>query len=910
MADRLPFLTAVGSAACALSLFATGAAHAAAQTADVAADSDFVWIEGEDADRREVTPHGWYNGVRQDVLSENAWLSHFDENREGHAAWDFSVATTDDYTFWLRANPVAARLSWKLDDADWQAVDFDGDLRGRINIAADNKPDLRFIAWVRVGTVRLTAGQHTLAVRMHSGPQNHGGIDCFVLSRVPFVPSGTARPTSGSSPAAPDEWFPVIMDHDPLSEDSVIDVSHLVEAPAGEYGFLQRDGADLRFERAAAASKFWGVNAHPLGDSPEQMQRAARWLRKHGINLVRQHTVIDTVGLLDRNGRFDAERLDRYDRWFAALRAEGIYTTWSVVYPHHGAFLRPHEVPEALFAELDADDASRDGARQPIVVNDYINLDRRIQDAAWQYFDTLLNHVNPWTGLAYRDDPALAIVEIQNESNVFFFTLNSLLDDDRVPGLSRKMRQRFFEFAQAKYGTEAAARRAWGSLQPADDWAAGELALMGAHHWGSDGPQYEYAGRTRRCGDYIAFLTGIQRDYYERTVRRLRETGFRGVTVATAWKSGGPAASLANLYCDTAADAIDRHNYFGGGAGGHGIAEGRISQDTHLSQPGHGLLAMGLFQVHDRPFVSSEWSQMPPNPWKAEAAPLLACYGLGLQGWDASCHFSLGNDRLGDGWPDQGKYATHTPHYLGQFPALAFAVHNRHIREGDVVALRAVSEAGVFAGRDVLGQALSGGGFDEKELVGDLQTPPWALACGRVTIDFRGDSTSHTSLGECHNAGAKQITSHTGQLVWDYGNRVVEVRTPKTQAVIGFAGGTTVDLPSVRAAIRTPFVSLVFTPLDNHDLHASRLILITAMARDRQTGSEFSEDGAQLLRRGSPPLLMEPVQATIRLAGDRPVEVRPLHFDGTPRDATLPLQSSGSFTIDGTARTYYYLVRR
>src|SRR5439155_19919253 len=62
-----------------------------------------------------------------------------------------------------------------------------------------------------------------------------------------------------------------------------------------------------------------------------------------------------------------------------------------------------------------------------------------------------------------------------------------------------------------------------------------------------------------------------------------------------------------------------------------------------------GLLATGLYQVEGRPFSLSEWSQMPPNQWKAEAAPLIAFYGMGLQGWDAAYHFLSSQERLGDG---------------------------------------------------------------------------------------------------------------------------------------------------------------------------------------------------------------------------------------------------------------------
>ncbi|WP_425398927.1 hypothetical protein [Aeoliella sp.] len=884
--------------------------------------ADYVWIEGEDATRQQVSPHGWYNSVKKDALSGGEWLSHFDEGREGTAEFDFQVEQAGEYTFWLRANPVKAKLSFRLNDQPQQEVDFRGDLRGQINIATDDKPDLRFIGWVKVGKLDLSQGAHTLTFRMHSGPQHHGGIDCLVLARGTFVPSGTTKPLEDSGPAKPDEWFPVIMDIDPLSPKSVIDVSHLIDTPAGKHGFLKRSHDTLRFERASEPTKFWGVGSPPHGNTPEEMQQAARWFRKHGINMVRQHTMIGAVGLLNERGEFDRARLDRYDRWFAALKEQGIYSTWSVVYPHHGAFLRPQDLDADLFAELDAEDNSRDGRRQPIVSNDYINLDRRIQDAAWKYFDKLLNHVNPYTGLAYKDDPALAVLEVQNESNVFFFTLNSLLDPQRAPRLSQEMRKRFYEFAKQKYGSQRKAEKAWGRAMPGDDWRRGELALMGAHHWGSDGPQYEYAGQERRCSDYIEFLTSVQREYFQRRIQQMRDAGFQGVTVTTAWKSGGPAASLANLYCDTAGDSIDRHNYFGGGDGGHRITVGKVNTDTHLDQPGRGLLAVGMFQVEDRPFSYSEWSHMPPNPWKAEAAPLVAFYGMGLQGWDASYHFNMGDRRIGDGWPAQSKYMSNTPHYMAQFPALAFAVHNGHVEESVSIAHRSVDLEDLYTGRDLLGQSLSGGGHDNKQLVGRGNTPPETLAAGRVTIAFYDKSIgvgplnlpnriSHSGEWKMlHDEESKTIRSSTGQLSWRYGDRVVEVRSPKTQGVIGFAKDEVIRLPDVAVRTTTPFVSLLFTPLDDQPLRQSKHILVTAMARDKQTGSEFNEDWSQLLTEGRPPLLMEPVQAMIRLAGEAPRSVTPLDLYGVPKEESLTVGENGTFQIDGTHRTYYYEVVR
>ena len=214
------------------------------------------------------------------------------------------------------------------------------------------------------------------------------------------------------------------------------------------------------------------------------------------------------------------------------------------------------------------------------------------------------------------------------------------------------------------------------------------MYLYAAWEMEGDGPRTNKTDERARMGDFIRFLAEMQRRTYETYRQRLRELGYKAVTVSTAWRAGGPAAEAANLWTDDAMDAIDRHNYCGGGAGGHGITTGAVNNGTHMDKPGRGLLSSGLWQVEDKPFLMTEWTQKPPNQWKAEIAPLMAFYGMGLQGWDALYHFAGSRSHMGDGWPGMSSYVTETPHYIGQFPALAFAIYNGHFDEGPVVAAR------------------------------------------------------------------------------------------------------------------------------------------------------------------------------------------------------------------------------
>jgi hypothetical protein len=843
---------------------------------------EYVWIEGEKPAKHTFIKHNWYDKVRKDVLSGGDWLSHYHKEKSGQASYQFEIRKGGEYTVWLRCNWFRVQMDWRTGRDMWKPIDFSG---ARDKLMISPKPDHRFIGWVKLGKMALAPGKHSVDFRIYSDLANHGGIDAICLVDFPFVPSGVRKPEE-PGPAKPSDWFPVVVDDDPFSKESVIDMSGLLPKPAGRYGFLKRNADGLKFENAEGAARFWGcgANVDPRMSRERQSSRA-RYLAKHGVNMVRQHSVFGFLGPL-KNGRFDARKLDDLDWWFAELKKNGIYSTWSVFYPL--VIDAKSGYPPELFAELEKGKTSG-----------FVNMSRRLQDLQLVYVRKLLEHKNPHTGLAYRDDPALAVLEVHNEDCIFWHFPLNLLASGKKPAHAKVLRKAFCAWAKRRYATDAELQKAWGTKESLAD---GELKIYGA--WQMKGEK-----RDRRMGDFIRFLTEMQRGYYARREGEYRSIGFKGVTVTTAWRAGGPAADPANLYCDTAMDMIDRHNYFGGGTGGHGIAKGEVRNGTHLARPGSGILSSGLYQVEDRPFCMTEWTQSPPNQWKAEIAPLVAFYGMGLQGWDASYHFLNTHARLGDGWPGNRSYATDTPHYIGQFPALAFAVHKGHVKQAPIAAARRLKPDQLFTGLDPLKQDFTGGDWDHKLLKKTLETPVEVLAIGRVTVSFDGGKSARTDWAKHWDREKGTVRSATGELVWDSKKRVVTLRGPKTEAVIGFAGGGKFDLPGAQLEVKTGFVSIILTPLDDLALAESRQILVTAMARDRQEGATYSQDGKQLTRLGGPPLLMEPVEARITLKGKPPAEINVLDFFGVPTGRKVK-PAGASFKIDGTHRTYYYEVKR
>ncbi|RYD81990.1 MAG: hypothetical protein EOP84_10150 [Verrucomicrobiaceae bacterium] len=426
-------------------------------------------------------------------------------------------------------------------------------------------------------------------------------------------------------------------------------MSGLIPAPAGQFGFLKASGKDLKFEKAKAPAKFWGVGANiePNHYSREQLTQRAKYLRKFGVNIVRQHAVFDE---LSTDGKIDPKKLDQYDWWFAELKKHGIYSDWSVFY--HFTIGPEDGYPAELYAELEGKPERKD-------TYGFITLSPKLWEIRNRTLTALLQHKNPYTGLRYVDDPALAVVEMQNEDSVFFWNpLGWIAEGKKAPQHSKMLRERWAAWVRSTYKTDEALKASWGTLREGDSVTAKELHIMGPWELPGDGPRGRFPGQTKRAGDYIQFLAEMQRGFYEQCQAVIRNAGYKGVTVTTAWQVGGAATDPANTWTDTVADMIDRHNYAGGGEGGHGIKEGKVNNESHLPKPGTGIFSVGMKQVENKPFSVTEWTQSAPNQWKAECAPILAFYGMGLQGWDASFHFIQSGTRLRDGWPNMSSYAS------------------------------------------------------------------------------------------------------------------------------------------------------------------------------------------------------------------------------------------------------------
>ena len=682
------------------------------------------------------------------------------------------------------------------------------------------------------------------------------------------------------------DWFP-FEPQDDFTGPSAIGMADWLDRPAGKHGFVQVRGDRLAFEDGTPV-KFWGTNVcnTRVAWASDRADRVADRLAKYGVNLVRLHKFTWPNGRGGIGDPADSTRLDetlarRWDYFVAGLAKRGIYTGWSHIFGHR---LSPADRERvAAYDEIMNANLPWDYLRQSSV--GLVNFAPDLQDVNIALTVNMLNRVNGATGRRYADDACLAYIELQNEDDIFWGHTQTHLD--RCPTYKKMVHRQFSEWLRKKYGSEEKLRAAWGQGALAEGESLEQGTVEARAATARPAP-------AERLLDNYQFLHDTQNLFYARFAKAIRGTGFKGAIVGSCWQAGSGVSHYYNLRSDSLTGLVDRHNYSGG-------------TRAMVSAPGSGLLGTGMQQVAGHPFGMSEWKSTWGNPWQAEAPPIVAAYGLGLQGWDLSCEFASDFDSMRN---PMTEFGVDSPADMGQFPVLARMVYRGDVKEGPLISARRVAAGDLASGRLGFADEVRQRG-DVKEFSGTV--PSAALAVGRVVVDFvdRPAATEAPDLKRWLDAERKIARSATGQLVWDYSGRgFFTIDTPGTQGVVGFVGDREHKLTDVSLVVETPFAAVYVASLDRRKpVAGADSLLVLAVARTTNTGMKAAE--GKVVERGKAPVLIEPVRATVRLRRNGRFQVWALDHDGRkgPEAAALEVRN-GEFQIDGAKyRTLYYLVQ-
>ncbi|MBN2327701.1 MAG: carbohydrate binding domain-containing protein [Candidatus Omnitrophica bacterium] len=264
--------------------------------------------------------------------------------------------------------------------------------------------------------------------------------------------------------------FSLPWNDDNTAAPSVLRLDHRA-LPAGESGFLHIENGHF-VDGAGERIRFLGVNLSFSGNYPthEQADQLAGRMAKYGVNCVRFHHT-DTLrapngiwkeGTADKQ-TLDPENLDRMDYFFHALKQKGIYA----------------DINLKIGREVIAGDGFTDVNQLPTYDKGPDHYHPRMIELQKNYARDLLTHKNPYTNTRYVDEPALAIVEINNESGLVNKWAGYDLDD--IPqSYIDPLQEDWNQYLKEKYESTGTLRQAW---TPETHGTGQELLTGGLSDW-------------------------------------------------------------------------------------------------------------------------------------------------------------------------------------------------------------------------------------------------------------------------------------------------------------------------------------------------------------------------------------------------------------------------------------------
>ncbi len=224
---------------------------------------------------------------------------------------------------------------------------------------------------------------------------------------VPRVVVGLGLAAMPLSASTEPEMFPFVLPWNDATPGPT-NFDFLLSAPAGKDGFVRAEDGHLFVngpDGKPRRLRLMGVNLSFAANfpEPEVARQVAARLAKFGINSVRFHHMDAHVAprgiFLPDKRTLDPEQVARFDYFFARLKELGIYADINLkVSRTYAEFAEEKNLPR-MHKGVDL-------------------FNRTMIDAQKQFARDLLTHVNPHTGLSYANDPAVALIEINNENGL------------------------------------------------------------------------------------------------------------------------------------------------------------------------------------------------------------------------------------------------------------------------------------------------------------------------------------------------------------------------------------------------------------------------------------------------------------------------------------------------------------
>lgn len=685
------------------------------------------------------------------------------------------------------------------------------------------------------------------------------------------------------------------------SERSTLNLSFLLHKPAGRDGFIANQGGHFTLP-SGERFRIWGVNLVFGACFPDKADapKVAAYLARFGLNAVRLHFLDSSWGrersLLanghDHTRSLAPVQLDNLDYFIAELKKAGVYTNFNL---NVGRIFREgDEVPEHRLLYL---------AKGATLFDD------RLIELQKEFARQLLTHVNPYTGRAYKDEPAVAVVEIVNENSLVAAWVSG-----RLLGRTSSPPKSIWSDIPPSYGRKLTEKyNSWlrQNLGPADLLAlAAEAGVQPGAPIPRLAPAEFKAASEFRFATEARFIMHTERQFYLGMYRYLKdELGVKSLITANS-DDDHSRNSYAFLSSAAPLDYVDGHaywHYYGKLVDPATGKErwGRRDNVPMVTVPAISNPAkLSRSAVAGLPYTVSETNHGSYNDYHCEGVPLTGAYAA-LQDWDGIFHFALAHvePNVWNTFRPGGLDVVVDPVRMANLAASGLMYLRGDLQPAPTTVLRGYSERDMIAGL----RAPAG----ERPFFTPGFSPLTALVHRTRIASFERPAGGFPPAPD-----PRDIRAETGEIRWcadDVRSRV-EIASPRSEALVGFFSSAGDRLRHLHPRVVNEFGALTLVSLDGQPIATASRLLLVATARAGLTGTRWSNDGQTVVARGERPTTIEVISGEVELrglGGAQAVVLEPLDGAGNSLGRRVcPVEHGRARLPLGSDVTVWYLLTR
>ncbi len=674
------------------------------------------------------------------------------------------------------------------------------------------------------------------------GVQSSKMIVTSSKKNVPFVAPTSALYDSDNV----NTWYKDVLP----AKTSPIDLSYLNKSnmPVGKRGFIQAVGDQLMFEDGTPV-KFWGANVQAQAlfkTTDDNIRLHAKRIAQLGFNLVRiHHHDSDWVkpnvfsDPTNNTRRLNKDSLKKLDLWITALKANGVHIWLDL---HVGRVVTKND------NITDFNEVA--GQKKSPFIKGFSYFNDSIRKQMQVFNRAYLTHVNTFSKLAYKNDPAIVALTITNENDITHHYGNMVLGNKGVP----KHNARFMQSVKA---------------------------FSNRH-----GLPLKETQKTWEAGPSKIYLNDQEHQFNKSMIRHLRQFGVKAPLVTTSSWGKMPIFSLPAL---SEGNIISTHSY--------GKAE-ELNYNPRFKS--NFLSWIASAQLANKPLAVTEWNIEPFPAADRFTVPLYVASIANLQQWDALMLYGYSQLHLNSSNKGSNYSTFNDPSLMGLMPAAALLYRENHVSAAKKTYTLSPSRNDFFYKTQspetskTLRTLLEISRLNIK--IPQTKELPWlepnkAAKDSIIIRDFQKDFIPKDQ---------NFVESDTRELKRNWVQGTHTINTQKSQVASGWIGGKELRLKHVKFALQTKKATVAVQSLDQKNINNSKKIFITAIARSQPI------DSTDKL-----PFLSEPVIGEIVVNAPVGLKLYPINRAGKSGTKIATQYINGTYFINLTenANTHWYLLK-